>query len=157
MIALTVEPDGFSESITGLRRVAGELPDRLEQAVEALTVQLDDALHATAPVSQASEGGETPGRLRDSIRYDLDGTHSLFFASEIAWYVIGGTRPHLIQGNPLLHFYWDKAGGWVTFAHVNHPGTKPNDFRIEALDLAAAAAETELDAIGDWIAEAIGG
>lgn len=43
-------------------------------------------------------------------------------------WIIKGTRPHIIRGNPYLSFYWPKVGRRVVFRFVNHPGTKPNDF-----------------------------
>lgn len=49
-----------------------------------------------------------------------------------AIFVHRGTRPHPIDGNPLLVFDWPKAGGTVFLRHVNHPGTKPNKFMLEA-------------------------
>lgn len=48
-------------------------------------------------------------------------------------FVIKGTRPHPIVGNPLLAFFWPKVGANVVFRHVMHPGTKPNDFLTRAL------------------------
>lgn len=59
--------------------------------------------------------------------YDVISTapHSLF--------VIKGTRPHKITGNPLLGFFWPKVGAFVVFRSVNHPGTRANDFLSRAL------------------------
>jgi hypothetical protein len=34
------------------------------------------------------------------------------------------TKPHIIMGNPLLVFYWAKAGKVVRFRHVHHPGSE---------------------------------
>jgi hypothetical protein len=48
-------------------------------------------------------------------------------------YVVKGTRPHKITGNPLLGFFWPKVGQFVVFHSVNHPGTKPNNFLSRAL------------------------
>lgn len=48
-------------------------------------------------------------------------------------FVIKGTRPHPIVGNPLLAFFWPKMGANVVFHRVMHPGTKPNDFLSRAL------------------------
>jgi hypothetical protein len=48
-------------------------------------------------------------------------------------YVIKGTRPHKITGNPLLGFFWPKVGQFVVFHSVNHPGTKANNFLSRAL------------------------
>lgn len=45
-----------------------------------------------------------------------------------------GTDPHSIDGNPVLAFLWPKMGeGTFFFAHVNHPGTKPNPFIQKAM------------------------
>lgn len=83
----------------------------------------------------------TTGALRDGIRlnrsrdtrgryatgYDVESTapHTL--------YVIKGTRPHKIEGNPLLSFFWPKVGRNVVFRSVNHPGTRANNFLSRAL------------------------
>lgn len=156
MIRLSLALSGFDETVAAFSRAGDELPDQLEEAVAVLSEQLEQALQDAAPVSKQVEGGgRTPGGLRDSIRYDLDGTSSLFFASEVAWFVIGGTSPHTIQGNPLLHFYWQKQGGWVTFAHVQHPGTRPNDFRAGPMDEIADQADEQLGELGDWLLEAL--
>lgn len=46
-------------------------------------------------------------------------------------YVIKGTRPHVITGKPLLAFFW--KGQFRVFHHVNHPGTRANNFLSRAL------------------------
>lgn len=46
-----------------------------------------------------------------------------------------GTRPHRIQGNPLLVFYWPRAGRTVFLRHANHPGsTKHKGWFSDATD-----------------------
>ena len=66
-------------------------------------------------------------RGRWSTGYDVtsNAPHSLF--------VIRGTRPHPIVGNPLLSFFWPKLGTNVVFRRVQHPGTKANNFLGRAL------------------------
>jgi hypothetical protein len=44
---------------------------------------------------------------------------------EIVAYLEYGTKDHVIEGNPLLSFYWEKLGTDVVFKWVHHPGTKP--------------------------------
>lgn len=44
-----------------------------------------------------------------------------------------GTEAHVINGKPLLVFYWGKVGRVVAFPRVNHPGTKPNPYLTDAL------------------------
>lgn len=66
-------------------------------------------------------------RGRWSTGYDVvsNAPYSLF--------VIKGTRPHHIVGNPLLAFFWPQLGRNVVFRSVMHPGTKANDFLSRAL------------------------
>ena len=33
-----------------------------------------------------------------------------------------GARPHVIEGNPFLSFFWEKLGKQVVLRSVNHPG-----------------------------------
>jgi hypothetical protein len=35
-----------------------------------------------------------------------------------------GTKPHGIQGNPFLAFFWEKLKKFVVFHRINHPGQK---------------------------------
>ena len=53
--------------------------------------------------------------------------------ANVPWaiYVYRGTRPHRIDGNPILSFDWN--GERVFFRHVNHPGTQPNRFMLDAI------------------------
>lgn len=46
-----------------------------------------------------------------------------------------GTDPHIIQGNPKLVFYWGKVAKVVAFPRVNHPGTKPNHYLTDAMQV----------------------
>lgn len=53
-------------------------------------------------------------------------------------FVHEGTKPHLIEGNPLLAFHWDHGPdgpGTYFFQRVNHPGTKPNRFFTDNLPM----------------------
>ena len=157
MIALHATTDA-TDTVAALRGIADGLPDRLEAAVEATARMLEDGLKDEAPVGKPAFDWEgqptnTPGALRDSIRFDLDGLTASFAAIDYASFVIGGTSPHVIQGNPLLSFDWDKAGGFVVLASVRHPGTAPNDFRAAAAARAADEADDQLEALGDWVAE----
>lgn len=56
------------------------------------------------------------------------------FSAKHAIFVHQGTKPHRIQGNPLLSFYWPKVGSQVAFRWVNHPGTKAQPFLLDALE-----------------------
>lgn len=92
---------------------------------------------------------ENPGgHLRDAIvkRVDFEGGRPSIkigvFAPrsvvERGWFHHQGTRPHRIQGNPTLVFFWPKTARVMFLGHVNHPGTRPNPFLSSALRDAAA-------------------
>lgn len=146
----TLEDAGLAAA---LRQLQQQLAKRLEQATETVARTLEQKLADEAPISPGYPGAPVPGGLRRSIRFDLSGSVASFVASQVAEFVIGGTEPHEIfaRNAPVLHFYWAKAGGFVSFARVSHPGTKPFDFRAAAVDSATASAEQELAAVFDWI------
>lgn len=87
-----------------------------------------------------------PGTLRDSIVkriVDINGLPAVIVGSEdpIALFHHEGTQPHPIvavraPGRHLV-FFWKKVGHVVAFGPppkgVNHPGTKPNRFLVNAL------------------------
>lgn len=87
-----------------------------------------------------------PGTLRDSIVKrvaDVDGQPAILVIAEdpIAFWHHEGTEPHPIDsrsGGPPLVFYWPKIGRVVVTRHVNHPGTKPNRFLVNALRVIAS-------------------
>ena len=45
-----------------------------------------------------------------------------------------GSRPHVIEGNPLLAFYWPKEGTFVITHSVQHPGTSAKPFVQPSLE-----------------------
>jgi hypothetical protein len=81
-----------------------------------------------------------PGTLRDSIvkrMVSRGGELECLVGSDdpIALLHHEGTVPHMIvpRAKPRLVFYWPKAGGVVSFKRVNHPGTQPNRYLVDAL------------------------
>lgn len=99
-----------------------------------------DELKAKAPVA-SGPNAVRPGRLRDAIRYSRSTTAGdtlkLEFSASPPYtkWVIGGTKPHLIEAVAArsLHFF-DSAGGERFPRSVHHPGTQPNRFPRRALD-----------------------
>lgn len=78
------------------------------------------------------------GRLRASIAvqqsHDIKGRftsgYEVSASAPYAAFVHEGTRPHVIEGNPLLVF---QIGSTTVFTRrVNHPGTRPNPFLLRA-------------------------
>lgn len=97
----------------------------------------------TAPVSTPQPGARrsrAPGTLRDSIVKRVVTSGSSFSvqvgtSDPVGLWVHEGTPAHLIQGNPLLVFYWPKAGKVVALRRVNHPGTRPHRWLVESLSV----------------------
>lgn len=96
----------------------------------------------TAPVYAGDTTGRkrAPGTLRDSIvkRVVSEGGNVVVQVGTedpVGLWTHEGTEPHLIEGNPLLVFYWPKAGKVVALRRVNHPGTRPNRWLVESLSV----------------------
>ena len=93
--------------------------DAFAEAQDALI----DVLVAAAP--------RKTGVLQESFRATIGSsgtviTGTLVNNADYASYVDEGTRPHEIQGNPLLAF---EAFGMTVIVHsVQHPGTDPDPF-----------------------------
>jgi hypothetical protein len=105
-------PEGAVHRELGVR--AGKLRERARQKVgvsEQVKPHLRDAI-----VARPTRTGWEVGTV--GVSY--------------AVYHHEGTRPHRIQGNPLLVFYWPKVGRVVYLRHVDHPGTRANRFLVDA-------------------------
>jgi len=63
------------------------------------------------------------GALRDSIIVSPSlKTITILWTAPYASIVDEGARPHMIIGNPNLHFFWWRQGKWLRTMGVNHPG-----------------------------------
>lgn len=91
------------------------------------------AAYATAP----DKTGYLKSQLRVERSRDVRGRYETGWDvtsnADYSLYVIKGTRPHTITGNPLLGFFWPKVGQFVVFHSVQHPGTRANNFLSRAL------------------------
>lgn len=81
-----------------------------------------------------------PGRMGRTIRASIRRGPGGEFEGVInvrhpaALYVTGGTRPHIIRPRRVGGVLRFTVGGQVVYArYVMHPGTKPNDFLLQAL------------------------
>lgn len=92
-------------------------------------------------VRQATIRSLTPGFPREFLGPTIvkritpsgDGVHVQVGSAKVK------TRPHPIEGNPLLVFDWPKAGGVVYLRHVNHPGSNLGPYLARKLAEAVAA------------------
>ena len=111
--------------VARLLRLPGGLVDRnLRRRVE----RVQTAAERLAP-------GSMGDGIRTRIDYRSDGPVGVITSTHPATlFVVNGTRPHIIRPrrpNGALRF---TIGGRVVYAKfVNHPGTRPNSFMIEAL------------------------
>lgn len=82
------------------------------------------------------------GKFAESIGYQTYQTADAvgfraFAQMPLFAFITEGTRPHIIRGNPILAFHWDRGPegpGMYFFAYVNHPGTEANPFHDRAWD-----------------------
>lgn len=74
----------------------------------------------------------------------------VFTASDIARFVIDGTRPHEIRPKTAKALFWEGADHPVAIVH--HPGTRPNDFVKRAIDPLRPAIQ---DALNEALAAAL--
>jgi len=117
---------------------------RLDQSRVARLLRLpggavDRSLRRRVERVQAAAQRLAPGSMgngiRTSLRYTHDGPIGTITSTHPATiYVVNGTRPHRIQPKRRGGVLRFEIGGRVVYArYVNHPGTRPNGFLIEAL------------------------
>lgn len=129
-----------------LRGPNGPVVRELLEAGELVKVEAQALVGVYDPPDDyaASARQRKPGTLRDSIvkRFvSEDGAPAVMVGSDdpIALPHHEGTQAHTIapRSAPLLVFYWRKVGHVVSMRSVNHPGTKPNRFLVNALRVLA--------------------
>lgn len=136
-LSVTTEVASPEQIKTVLYRPGGPGDTDLKRRATAVM----DLAQRTAPVGK----GPTSGQLQRSFFVRQSRQVGGQFASgyEVGnsapyfLYVVKGTKPHEIVGNPLLVFDWP-AGGLhpAVFRRVNHPGTRPNTFFVDAIQAA---------------------
>lgn len=79
-----------------------------------------------------------PGTMKDHITTHVEGSGrglAAYVVSEhpATQYVIYGTQPHIIRPRRARALRFEVGGRVVYAAYVRHPGTRPNDFLLQAL------------------------
>lgn len=98
------------------------------KSVEAL---VERELQAKAPVSP-KHGGALRKSIRSRSAVGASRAEIVFTASDVARFVIDGTRPHEIRPKTAKALFWEGADHPVAVVH--HPGTRPNDFVRRAIE-----------------------
>jgi hypothetical protein len=88
-----------------------------------------------------SQAGREDGRLSRSIRYSIErvprGLQATIVAPvDYAYFHHEGTRPHIIEPGPRHRFLRFRGFTGVVFTpKVRHPGTRPNHFLTDPMEL----------------------
>lgn len=135
---LIVDPRKLAEL---MRSPAGPVYRRIIEDAELVKLDAQRRVGVYQPPPEGPPRARRPGTLRDSIvkrvRTDAAGNLVIEVGSDdpISLLHHEGTEPHIIAARlaPRLVFYWAVAGRVVAFTHVNHPGTKPNRYLVDAL------------------------
>lgn len=107
-----------------LERLIRRGPAEASRGVRQRTDALRDDIAARMP----KKTGKTARATRAVMRGPYEGAVEI--PGEPGRFLIEGTRPHVIRGNPLR--FMGRGGGVVFATIVHHPGTKPNDFAERA-------------------------
>lgn len=133
---------GFDiNGLVELMNTVGKLRERFGDAgLLAMTVHWADEIGPKIAQKLSQNAPKVTGRLAGSIRYQREtaaGAVEIQFHSNVpyAGYVIGGTKPHIIEPVAARALHWHDTRGADVFAMVvHHPGTKPNPFNQRTLD-----------------------
>lgn len=123
-MSATVRFDASSAGIAALFSPAGEVGRYMERLGEETAA----AARVLAPVES--------GALRASIRSDMDPdlTVEVSANTDYAIYVHEGTAPHTITPRSARVLRFPTKGGKIVYTtKVNHPGTQPQPFLMDAL------------------------
>lgn len=125
-VTITVQvSDASIQGMLGWHTPFGRSMKHLASMIEAdakagspvLTGALRASIHNTAGKSRNMQG----------IWFDVGSK------DKKALWMESGTRPHKIEGNPYLVFFWARVGHVVRMKAVNHPGTRAYRYLENAL------------------------
>jgi hypothetical protein len=121
-----------------LRDPSGPMARKLLEDAELVRQEAKRRVGVYRPRPGGPRRSRRPGTLRDSIvkrMADENGGLVVYVGSSdpIALIHHEGTVPHRIEGNPWLVFWSDRVGRVVFARAVNHPGTRPNRYLVDAL------------------------
>lgn len=129
-------PEGIEELLYG---PAGPVFRHTVVVAEAIK----DVAAGLVPEGVRQDGDTDRPHLKDTGEVRIVGRHvSVVFTAEHAAAYHNGSRPHVIRPvrANVLAFEWPSKGpGVFFFPQVNHPGTEPHPFLIEAMALIGEA------------------
>jgi hypothetical protein len=120
----------------------GDVVRFMLQQGERVKIRAQELVGVYQPPPAGPERSRAPGTLRDSIvkRFHVtDDGVVVEVGSEdpIALIHHEGTEPHTITASraPMLVFWSERAGSVIAVKSVQHPGTQPNRFLTQALEV----------------------
>ena len=125
-VQIKVRMDDFSQ--LNLKAMSA---DAVSRALSRAGRNIEEYAKSITPVSRMFKSIKAlpSGTLRDSIVVSPSlKTITIMWTAPYAKYADEGTPPHMIIGNPNLHFYWWRAGKWIRTIAVNHPGYEGHRF-----------------------------
>lgn len=148
--------DHISPTLNGLANSASTM---LQELIEEESQTLTPYVQQNAPVGTYYDLDGTMrrgGQLKDSLRFVIGQWGSYLMGAQQGVFVAGGTKPHTIEPKVAsrLAFFWGKVNKAVYPQKVNHPGTKKNDFRQNALQQASdemAIQDTAVRILSEWV------
>lgn len=140
-VIVVIDPTKLAEF---MRSPSGPVMRKLIEDGELVKEEAKRLVGVHRPNAQDAPRARRPGTLRDKIVKrvaDVNGQPAVLVVAEdeIAMWHHEGTPAHPITARraPMLVFYWPKVGKVVSFRSVNHPGTQPNRFLVNALRVLA--------------------
>jgi hypothetical protein len=120
----------------------GDVVRFMLQQGERVKIRAQELVGVYVPPPAGPERTRAPGTLRDSIVKRFHVTEAgvvveVGSADPIALIHHEGTEPHTITATraPMLVFWSERAGAVIAVKSVQHPGTRPNRFLTEALEV----------------------
>lgn len=143
MIEIDVEYEALYSKLVQKR---DEAPNRLANVVNNSALDGQGIVMSNAPIKK--------GNLRAATRVENRGLlERVIFPDQgvapYALWVITGSDPHVIKGNPWLSW----PGAKHPVKKVNHPGNKPNDYMKRSIPAIKSKIESNLEEFKQWLAE----
>jgi len=110
-----------------------EIKEQIEKALPRIAIRMQNELILASPVDT--------GRLRNSIKVSPDADGIIIFMVEYAKFVEFGSAPHIIKpkDKKALRFKGTKKGkGFIFAKEVHHPGSRPQPFIRNTIQLKLA-------------------
>lgn len=129
----------------GLRRRLNAIPGAVDKALALTAVEVEDLIE-----QRAGRHAKTGALERSIFKRRIGGGWELGHDSQVAphaRFVHDGTRPHVILPKDRKVLRWPVPGRFAFARKVNHPGTKPDTWLVDAARLAPPAFQRHVETL----------